>query len=44
MDKKTVFISYAREDRMYAERLYMDLRRAELDVWMDTKRLLPSQQ
>lgn len=39
----TVFLSYAKEDVQHAERLYMDLRRAELDVWMDKKCLLPGQ-
>jgi TIR domain-containing protein/stringent starvation protein B len=38
-----VFLSYAREDFETAERLYMDLRRAEIDVWMDKKSLLPGQ-
>lgn len=39
----SVFLSYAREDSSAAERLYMDLRRAEIDVWMDKKSLLPGQ-
>lgn len=39
----TVFISYAREDARYAERLYMDLRRAEVDAWLDTRCLLGGQ-
>jgi hypothetical protein len=39
----SVFLSYAREDSSTAERLYMDLRRAEIDVWMDKKSLLPGQ-
>jgi hypothetical protein len=39
----TVFLSYAREDLDAAERLYMDLRRAEIDAWMDKKNLLPGQ-
>lgn len=38
-----VFISYAREDNIVAERLYMDLRRNEIDAWLDTKCLLPGQ-
>jgi hypothetical protein len=37
----SVFLSYAREDSSAAERLYMDLRRSEIDVWMDKKSLLP---
>lgn len=40
---KTVFISYAREDASRAERLYMDLRKANIDAWLDTKCLLPGQ-
>ncbi|NVJ64059.1 MAG: TIR domain-containing protein [Flavobacteriaceae bacterium] len=44
MEKKnTVFISYAREDAARAERLYMDLRKANIDAWLDTKNLLPGQ-
>ena len=43
MTSNTVFISYAREDARYAERLYMDLRIAGVDAWLDTKRLLPGQ-
>lgn len=38
-----VFISYAREDWQYADRLYMDLRRAEIDAWIDTRSLLAGQ-
>lgn len=38
-----VFLSYAREDHRLAERIYLDLRRAEINVWMDTKCLLPGQ-
>ena len=37
--EELVFISYAREDRSWAERLYMDLRKQEIDVWMDTRNL-----
>lgn len=43
VSSNTVFISYAREDARYAERLYMDLRKAGVDAWLDTKRLLPGQ-
>ena len=32
-----VFISYAREDRTWAERLYMDLRKHEINAWLDVK-------
>jgi hypothetical protein len=38
-----IFISYARENRDIAERLYMDLRRNNIDVWLDSKNLLPGQ-
>jgi hypothetical protein len=41
--RTTIFLSYAREDLVFAERLYKDLRLAELDVWMDSKCLLPGQ-
>jgi len=41
--KNIVFLSYAREDTRYAERLYMDLRKADINVWLDTKCLLPGQ-
>jgi hypothetical protein len=37
----TVFISYAREDQWHAEKIYMDLRIAEIDAWLDVKCLLP---
>lgn len=44
MEKRnTVFISYAREDAAKAERLYMDLRKADINAWLDTKSLLPGQ-
>lgn len=32
-----VFISYAREDRQWAERLYMDLRKQEINAWIDVR-------
>lgn len=32
-----VFISYAREDQAWAERLYMDLRKQEIDAWLDVR-------
>ncbi len=38
-----VFISYAREDKSLAERLYMDLRKNEISAWIDTKCLLPGE-
>lgn len=34
-----VFISYAREDQSWAERLYMDLRKLEINVWLDIRSL-----
>jgi hypothetical protein len=40
-NRNLIFISYAREDREYAERLYMDLRKEELNAWIDT-RCLPA--
>jgi len=36
-----VFISYAREDQSWAERLYMDLRKQEINAWLDI-RCLPA--
>jgi len=36
-----IFISYAREDLWHAQRLYMDLRIADMDCWIDVKCLLP---
>lgn len=35
--KGLVFISYAKEDSSIAERLYMDLRKKEINAWMDVK-------
>lgn len=40
----SVFISYARENEKQALRLYSDLRRAGVDVWLDREALLPGQQ
>src|SRR5882762_280153 len=37
MDQDLVFISYAREDRDWAERLYMDLRKQEINAWLDVR-------
>lgn len=42
-DRTTVFISYAREDRRHAERLYADLRLSSIDAWLDTRSLKPGQ-
>jgi hypothetical protein len=36
-----VFISYAREDQSWAERLYMDLRKLGINAWLDTRCLGP---
>ena len=36
-----IFLSYARENRGIATRLYNDLNRYELDVWLDMESLLP---
>jgi hypothetical protein len=38
-----VFISYAREDAEAANRLYDDLKKAGLNLWLDTKSLLGGQ-
>lgn len=35
--REIVFISYAREDRSWAERLYMDLRKQEVNAWLDVR-------
>ena len=39
----SVFISYAREDSEYANRLYNDLKNAGLNPWLDKEELLPGQ-
>lgn len=39
----SIFISYAREDRESARRLYRDLRRLGLSPWIDTENLLPGE-
>ncbi len=31
-----VFISYAKEDKSFAEKLYMDLRQAGVSPWLDS--------
>ena len=38
-----IFISYAKEDKISAMRLYNDLIKSELSPWLDTERLLPGQ-
>jgi hypothetical protein len=40
---KQIFLSYVREDGEAAERLYNDLKKAGLKVWMDRKDLIPGQ-
>lgn len=40
-EKKKVFISYAREDRETAWKLYSDLKNAEIEPWMESEDLLP---
>jgi len=39
--KPKIFLSYAREDMGMAKKLYNDLKRYDLDVWLDTESLLP---
>jgi hypothetical protein len=43
MDKETIFISYAREDKNDAERLYDDLHLKSKKAWIDTKCIIPGQ-
>ncbi len=38
-----IFISYAREDSQYANRLYNDLKNAGLNPWLDKEELSPGQ-
>jgi hypothetical protein len=38
-----VFINYYKKDGSYAQRLYSDLRAANLDAWIDKENLLPGQ-
>ncbi len=38
-----VFISYAREDYEVARKLYNDLKKAEIDPWLDSENILPGQ-
>lgn len=40
-ETNSVFLSYARENRDIAERLYMSLREKEINVWLDSKCLKP---
>jgi len=39
--KPKIFLSYAREDMGMAKKLYNDLKRYGLEVWLDTESLLP---
>ncbi len=41
--KPTVFISYAREDSKYAERLYNELKKAGFKPWLDKHNLIAGQ-
>ena len=41
--KKSVFISYSRDDIGWASRLVADLKRHPLEIWFDQDRLLPGQ-
>lgn len=36
-----IFLSYAREDKEIAKRIYQDLRRRSIEVWYDQESLLP---
>jgi len=38
-----VFISYAKEDKRFAEKLYIDLIKSGVEPWLDSKDLLPGQ-
>jgi hypothetical protein len=38
-----VFISYAREDYHFAQRIYNDLKRYRINAWLDTQELMPGQ-
>jgi hypothetical protein len=40
-EKPIIFLSYAREDMGMAKKLFNDLKRYGLDVWLDTESLLP---
>ncbi len=41
--KQQIFLSYAHEDIGMAKKIYNDLKRYELDVWIDYKNILPGQ-
>ena len=40
-DKKRLFISYAREDKAFAEQLHEQLSKYGLDAWLDVKSVPP---
>ena len=42
-EKSKIFLSYAREDIDMAKRIYQDLKRYGLDVWIDCEEILPGQ-
>lgn len=42
-EKKSVFISYARQDHEAALRIYNDLKKSGLEPWLDTKSILPGE-
>jgi TIR domain len=43
LHKASIFISYARQDRLMAHRLWEDLRAAHLDAWIDVENIKPGQ-
>jgi TIR domain len=43
MTNKRVFISYAKEDKGFAEKLYNDIQQAGVEPWIDTVDLVPGQ-
>ncbi|MCP4111182.1 MAG: toll/interleukin-1 receptor domain-containing protein, partial [Desulfobacteraceae bacterium] len=42
--QKTVFLSYARQDRICAKQLYEDITKAGISVWWDEESLLAGQE
>ena len=42
-EKPKIFLSYAHEDIGMAKRIYQDLKRYGLDVWIDCEKILPGQ-
>lgn len=41
--KPLIFISYCREDHLYAQRIYKSLRRSGFDPWIDKEKLVVGQ-